>query len=158
VALEYKKGSRTVTYNTTLREKLRDTFVRRASPNTTSQKDIVWNHNDEIRNLKNINYYDLMDTVAMALAGSYEQMLFPRKGSKFPYTLWNDITLNFSPIPTSFSYLSNIDYANTVPRLAVGGDNLDIRKLRSYESLFEHRSSRLTVPRTEQYMNQRHGI
>ncbi|KAF2107401.1 hypothetical protein BDV96DRAFT_693411 [Lophiotrema nucula] len=125
VNIEYSNGLRAFTYDITPGRKLLDTFVGAVSPNFTAKGDVGWD-TDEIRDLKNINHYGLLDTVVMALAGSYDQLLLAGDGPTFPYTLSNGTILDFYPIQASFTYLSNLNLLNSIPRL-FGGDNLDIQ-------------------------------
>ncbi|KAF2627128.1 hypothetical protein BU25DRAFT_411210 [Macroventuria anomochaeta] len=124
VKLEYVNGLRSFVFDIVPGGKLVDTFVSGTSPNTT-QGDTGWTM-DQIRNLKNINHYSLLDTIATALGGSYEQMLLEGDGPTFPYTLSNGTVLDFSPIEASFTLLSDFNLVNSLPRV-FGSDNLDLQ-------------------------------
>jgi hypothetical protein len=158
VLLEYVNGSRTVAHNTTLGKRIQDTFVQATFPGFPYASNLNrsdWS-DDEIRNLKSINQYGIMDTVVKALTGTYEQLIIDGKGPKIPYTLSNGTTLEFSPVESSFSYLSYPDYVNSSPGLAWGGNDLDVRKCLIYEPFRRH--SRLTRSRAKQDLDKRHGF
>lgn len=104
VHIAYINGTRSFTYDSVPGGKLVDGFVRGVYPDHWAPQEEHWN-TTTIRNLKYLNYYGLLDTIVMALAGSYDQMVFDDNSGTFPYTLSNGTTVEFETAKIDFNYV-----------------------------------------------------
>jgi hypothetical protein len=143
VHLEYKDGLRSFSYNKTEGERLSDTFVRRTAPNRTAEGGVSWNA-DQVRNLKNINYYGVLDAVAKALTGSYQQYARKTDNPVFSYRFPNGTNWEFSPTKGSFAMSREAGFR--VQQLS--DESSEIRELLRWNPQMEDARTGLTGHRT----------
>lgn len=129
IDVRYRDGLRSISHSTTAGKTIQDTLISGVYPNVitgdTSNWSVSWS-DDDIRNLKCMNHYALLDTIVHPLAGTYDQVPIPGDGPNITSNI-NSTQHSFYPINPSFSYFNSLKEELYSVQMG-SGTSMDIRK------------------------------